>query len=246
MKSTVLGIDGSTPVLSLAVVEWRGREPRVLARWRSETGADHAALLPGVFDNVLSEAGLSDAGALDAVVVGLGPGAFTGLRVALASAKGLAYARKIPLVGASSLEAMARAAAPFAAEGELVVPLLDARKQEVYAGFYRVRAGAPVGWEQGPAEQVLSPDEVIERLRSVEGRHLFGLGFEAHREKFVAALGEQRDEPALAATPLAEHLAALAGPDLPPFAKESLFALEPRYLRGSGAERAASRRGEQR
>jgi tRNA threonylcarbamoyladenosine biosynthesis protein TsaB len=71
---------------------------------------------------------------LDAVAVGAGPGSFTGLRIGLATAKGIAFAAGVPLWMASSLAALGRAAVRRGVTG-LVVPVLDARRGEVYVGL---------------------------------------------------------------------------------------------------------------
>lgn len=71
---------------------------------------------------------------LDAIAVSLGPGSFTGLRIALSTAKGLAMAADKPLVGIPTLDALA---SQFAYSQHLICPLLDARKQEIYTALYR-------------------------------------------------------------------------------------------------------------
>ena len=94
---------------------------------------------------------------LERIVVAQGPGSYTGLRVAVATAKTLAYALKIDLVGVSSLYALA-AACP--ATG-LVVPLMDARRNHVYAGFYEK------GQAQAPDAHMAFP-EVLEKVASAQ------------------------------------------------------------------------------
>lgn len=78
------------------------------------------------------ESGFRD---LDLLAVSLGPGSFTGLRIGLATAKGLAYALGVPIVGVATLDAMASQV--LAGEGELVCPVQHARLNEVYAALYR-------------------------------------------------------------------------------------------------------------
>ncbi|HET9551516.1 MAG TPA: tRNA (adenosine(37)-N6)-threonylcarbamoyltransferase complex dimerization subunit type 1 TsaB [Anaeromyxobacteraceae bacterium] len=146
-------LDTATLTLSCALLEVEPGAVTVLAEKtehapaRPAPGATggHGARLPGALTDLLTACGrrLPD---LEAYAVGLGPGSFTGLRIGLATWKGLAYANRRPIAGASSLAAMALAAAPGAGEGALLVPLLDAKKGEVYAGFYRAEGGlvAPV------------------------------------------------------------------------------------------------------
>lgn len=97
---------------------------------------------------------------LDAVAVSLGPGSFTGLRIGMAAAKAIAMAAGKPLVGVPTLDALALACGGV---DRLVCCLLDARKQEVYAAFYRMSpTGLPV-----PAGRpaVLPPVALLERIR---------------------------------------------------------------------------------
>ena len=112
------------------------------------SGSYADALLP-VIEEMLADTG-RDKSALTAVGVTTGPGSFTGVRIGVATAKGLAWALGCELVAVTSLEAMAAALQAEAAPGtDLFVPVLDARRGEVFAGLYR-RAGAWV-------EPVLDP-----------------------------------------------------------------------------------------
>jgi tRNA threonylcarbamoyladenosine biosynthesis protein TsaB len=118
----VVALDTSTTVTSCALVE----DENVL--WEKELLEKAGDVLP---------AALGDLSAVDAVAVGLGPGSFTGLRVGLAAAKALSYARKLPIAGVSSLLALAHGQ-----EG-LVCAATDARKGELFAQFFR--DGIPQG-----------------------------------------------------------------------------------------------------
>lgn len=223
-------MEGSTPVLSLAVVE-RGGE--VLSRMRFDRGESHSRLLPGVLDELLARAGV-DLGALAGVAVGIGPGAFTGLRVILATAKGIAYARKLPLVGVSTLEALAHGVRE-APPGATLVPLLDARKREVYAGFFRREAGGLVALAPPAA---LAPQALAARLADLPAPLLlFGEGHRVYREILdEATAGRRLDRPALPRFPDAVEVARLAFERGLGAFREDLFTLEPDYLRRSDAE----------
>ena len=179
---------------------------------------------------------------VEAFAVGLGPGSFTGLRIGLATWKGLAYASQRPIAGVSSLAAMALAAVPAASEGALLVPLLDAKKGEVYAGFYlalgsRVEATAP--------EVALAPAALAERAAALraDGVRLvaFGEGLAAYREPLagLSTLAGERPPPfAEINTPPALAVARLCASALEgaPYEAAKLFALEPHYVRASEAE----------
>jgi tRNA threonylcarbamoyladenosine biosynthesis protein TsaB len=79
-------------------------------------------------------------GDLDEIVVGIGPGGFTGLRIGIATALGLGQALAIPVAGVVSLEALALGMAEHAPAGALLVPVIDAKRQEVFAAGYRTEA----------------------------------------------------------------------------------------------------------
>jgi tRNA threonylcarbamoyladenosine biosynthesis protein TsaB len=173
---------------------------------------------------------------VEGYAVGLGPGSFTGLRIGLATWKGLAYANRRPIAGASSLAAMALGAAGAVEEGTVLVPLLDARKGEVYAGFYRAAGGTV---EAVLPEAALPPPALLERVAALPGGarvRAFGEGYEAH----AGALSERlpRLVPGGAPTPHAFEVARLAAGRLleRPFDAQALFALEPHYVRQSEAE----------
>jgi tRNA threonylcarbamoyladenosine biosynthesis protein TsaB len=97
--------------------------------------------LPTAVDEVLDAAGVSF-GDLTAVAVAIGPGSFTGLRVGLSYAKGVATGGKQAIVGVSSLDALALCAGSGLPEGASIYPLIDARKGEVYTGLYHFVTGA--------------------------------------------------------------------------------------------------------
>ncbi|HSN92335.1 MAG TPA: tRNA (adenosine(37)-N6)-threonylcarbamoyltransferase complex dimerization subunit type 1 TsaB [Anaeromyxobacteraceae bacterium] len=238
----VAAVDTATLTLSCALVELRpGALPELLCDRTDRSAAPgvgpsggHGARLPGALQDLLVAVGktLPD---VEGYAVGLGPGSFTGLRIGLATWKGLAYANRRPIAGASSLAAMALGAAAEAGEGAVLVPLLDAKKGEVYAGFYRVAAGTV---EAVLPEAALSPAALLERIGALPAgtaARAFGEGYEAH----AAALdGRLPRLAAGAATPHAFQVARLAAPRLAegPFDAQALFALEPHYVRLSEAE----------
>lgn len=124
----VLALDTSTHVASIALV----RDGIVLAERESQVRAQHGESLLPMMESCFAEASvtLSDIGL---IAVGTGPGSFTGLRIALATVKGLWLAKRIPVVGVSSLRALASGVAE---KGARVVTLFDAFKGEVFAAVY--------------------------------------------------------------------------------------------------------------
>ncbi|MBI5068661.1 MAG: tRNA (adenosine(37)-N6)-threonylcarbamoyltransferase complex dimerization subunit type 1 TsaB [Deltaproteobacteria bacterium] len=239
----VAALDTATLTLSCALCELRGAEVELICE-RTEHGSakagpgatgGHGGRLPGALRDLLVAVDRK-LGEVEGYAVGLGPGSFTGLRVGLATWKGLAYANQRPIAGVSSLAALALAAVPAAPEGALLLPLLDARKGEVYAGFYR-RSGAGVEAEQPDA--ALGPQALLERAASLSlgGRTLvaFGEGYEAYRSLLGGKLPAL---PGVPATPPAHAVARLAAARLgnAAFDPAAVFALEPHYVRKSEAE----------
>ncbi|MGZ6126442.1 MAG: tRNA (adenosine(37)-N6)-threonylcarbamoyltransferase complex dimerization subunit type 1 TsaB [Myxococcales bacterium] len=138
----VLALDTSTPSTSCALLE----DDRVLREQLIGPPAKAGEVLPMA---------LGDLSGIEAVAVGLGPGSFTGLRVGLAAAKAIAWARRLPIAGASSLQALALG------EPGLVLAATEARKGELFVQPFR--DGTPLG----PVQVVLAKD-----LRLPEGARL--------------------------------------------------------------------------
>jgi len=237
----VAALDTATLTLSCALLDLIASGPPKVRCERSERApaqvpggspAGHGARLPAALNDLLVAEGL-DLAAVEGYAVGLGPGSFTGLRIGLATWKGLAYANRRPVAGVSSLAAMALAAAPAAPEGVVLVPLLDAKKGEVYAGFYRAEPGGVQALEP---EAALSPEALVARAAALPGTVLaFGEGYAA----FAGALEGRLARLATSiGTPPASAVAALAAPRLvgAGFDRQALFGLEPHYVRKSEAE----------
>lgn len=121
----ILSIETSTPICSVAIHS--DGSLRALAEI-NESGA-HAERLMLLVEEVLQKAGL-EFSQLDAIAVSEGPGSYTGLRIGVSTAKGLAFGLGKPLIGVNTLQALASAA--LLEGGELVIPVLDARRMEVY------------------------------------------------------------------------------------------------------------------
>jgi tRNA threonylcarbamoyladenosine biosynthesis protein TsaB len=218
----LLAIESATGAASAAL--WRDGE--TIALEAAEAGVSAAAaLLPGI-DRLLRRAGVGVAG-LAGFAIAIGPGSFTGLRIGVATLKGLAFGREAPVAAVSTLAALARAAG---AGPEPVVALLDARRGEVYAGAFRR------GGEQPDAclpEGVYTPEQLAAKLPP--DCRLVGEGAEQVLAPLRAALGPGvtlASETGLRARPVAELGALLLaqGAGIP------AAALTPRYLRRAEAE----------
>jgi tRNA threonylcarbamoyladenosine biosynthesis protein TsaB len=153
-----LGFDTATHATAVGLRLADGRALRARDDPAPEEHPGHATRLLAMADELLRQAGIGWS-ALDRVAVGVGPGRFTGLRVGIATARGLAQALSIELVGVSSLRVLAEAALQSAAApGEGVLAVIDARRGEAFAAAY-APAGAAGAREVG-CERPLHPHEL--------------------------------------------------------------------------------------
>jgi tRNA threonylcarbamoyladenosine biosynthesis protein TsaB len=190
----ILALDTSTLETSVAVVTGTADLPEVRAVAESQAHTRSDSLLELV-DRALGASGLALA-TLDGLAVGVGPGSFTGLRIGMATAKGLAFAAAKPLWAVSSLAALALDLDRLVdlSAGALVVPLIDARRGEVFAGFYRVERGMALPLAE---ERVLAPEalpEVAAEVARAAGLTRIvpvGDGFEAYGDVIGEALGSR-------------------------------------------------------
>ena len=147
----ILGIETATEQVGVAV----GGHEGVIARFEVTRGRRHAETLAPAIDFVLRQAGVT-IDELGCVAVDVGPGLFTGMRVGLAAAKALAQGLRIPMIGITSLDLLAFACRHT---DRLLVPVIDARKGEVFWAMYRQ---VPGGVQQvaepavGPVEDVVA------------------------------------------------------------------------------------------
>jgi tRNA threonylcarbamoyladenosine biosynthesis protein TsaB len=167
-----------------------------IAAIETRAGHRHSDLALPMMDQLLSARGLKPRD-LDAVAFGAGPGAFTGLRIACGLAQGLAVARSLPVVGISSLEALAEDSG-----AERVVACIDARMREVYYAALEFRDGR---WQEVVAAQCVAPQSL--ELPAGAGWVGCGSGFGAYGN-----LGLNRVLPEV--HPTATAVARLAAPRL--------------------------------
>jgi tRNA threonylcarbamoyladenosine biosynthesis protein TsaB len=213
----LLAIETATEACSVALwVDGAVRERFEVAPRR------HAERVLPMADELLAEAGIGKR-QLDAIAVGRGPGAFTGIRLAIAIAQGLALALDRPVVPVSTLAVLAQGAA---AAGLPVLALLDARMGEVYAGAF-------VTGEDGCAralgdEAVLPPAMVDAPAPRFAG---VGTGFGAYGGVLRERLGDALVQVAPDALPHAADLARLAARDFAAGLGVDPLAAQPVYLR---------------
>ncbi len=225
----LLAIDTSTNACSVALT----CDGELVAEYLLNQGKTMSGRLLECVDAVLGGAGLTVAD-LDSFGVALGPGSFTGLRIGVATVKGLALATGKPVVGFSSLAMLAMNLpwTPFP-----VCPMFDARKGEVYAALYDCR-GLP---EARVADCVLSPAAFLDRI---SGTTIFiGEGAIRYRELIETRLGGcALFAPSSFNPPRASSGALLAADALRRGNAASLATLSPVYIRPSEAELAKLKR----
>jgi tRNA threonylcarbamoyladenosine biosynthesis protein TsaB len=160
----VLGLDTATPSTVAGVL----REGAVFEVRDDPAPGErpaHAARLLGAAEEALAAAGVGWDD-VTRLAVGVGPGSFTGLRIGIATARGLAQARNIPVTGVSTLEALARGA-----EAPLVLAVLDARRGEAFAAAWLTlnqgSGGRGLIRVEGFAPAALSPEALAERVRAM-------------------------------------------------------------------------------
>ena len=224
----ILAIDTASRSCSVAVIN----DDVLMAELTDVSGQTHSRHLMGLVARVVAMS-VKRIGDIDGYAVTRGPGSFTGLRIGISTAKGLAEATGRPLVGVSSLEALAW---PVYQAEATILPMLDARRKEVYAAGYTRRKGVlkPLG-----PERALAPEAAAE---GVAGACLLvGDGALAYEARLRAVLGE-RMQLALPFqnTIRASTVAFLARERLTAAVDERLT-LTPRYLRPSYADEGRHR-----
>jgi len=152
----------------------------IVAEMSRAADRSHVASLPGLVKQVLAAAAV-ELDTLDGVAVSIGPGSFTGLRIGLALAKGLAYAGGVPLVPVPTLEALAWAAG--GEPGASVCAAIDARKGEIYAARFAIATdGAPLrqtpdrAWDAHELAASLPAGTIVVGDADAEYGALFGSG----------------------------------------------------------------------
>jgi tRNA threonylcarbamoyladenosine biosynthesis protein TsaB len=149
----ILALDSATAACSVALF---GDENVVARRYR-ELARGHAEILMPMVRDVMDEAGVGF-NAVDLIAVTVGPGSFTGLRIGLAAARGLALAAGKPLLGVTTLEAVATAVPAAERSGRTVMATLDSKRDDVFAQFFDADLAAV------SAPIAASPEELASRV----------------------------------------------------------------------------------
>jgi tRNA threonylcarbamoyladenosine biosynthesis protein TsaB len=222
----ILGIESATARIGCAI----GGHEGVLAQFEMTRGRRHAeTLVPAIrFTCQQADIALDE---ISVVAVDVGPGLFTGLRVGLATAKALAHALRVPVIGIASLDLVAF---PVRYTSRMIVTVLDARRGELYYAYYRQ---SPGGVQRVSDYLLGTPDDIVSELLAVSHQDLLLVGDGAlrYRDRFSDIRNVEFAEQWLAhpsAAPLVQlaHARALREDWVNP------WDLEPLYLRKPDAE----------
>ncbi|HZD60170.1 MAG TPA: tRNA (adenosine(37)-N6)-threonylcarbamoyltransferase complex dimerization subunit type 1 TsaB [Anaerolineae bacterium] len=224
----ILAFDTSSPVLSVAVADGE----KTIEEETMWLPRGHMAKLIPVIDTLLERSGYS-VGDINAVIIGSGPGSYTGLRIGMVMARAFAQLLEAPIIGIPSADAVA----VRNIRGKSVIcPVIDAKRGEVYTALYRDVDGTIDRFTEFTA---ISPDELTELLQA-EGyeRIIFaGDAVKLYGDVFAGALGGRAEfAPEDDWWPRASDLVNLARPRLRAGQFDELYQLTPIYVRLSQAE----------
>ncbi len=227
-STPILAFDTSGSFCSVAVRTAGG----VVVHRESDGAGDHFERLPGLVQEVMSEADIA-ASELAEIRVGIGPGSFTGLRIGMSFAKGLSVAARVALRGLSTFEGMAWAVCDqLNLDGQQDILIVsDARRQEVFWGAYR--------WGSNRMEVIAAPS--IAPLSAVSEwykQHPQGVVVTPLLEHGLEGLGMLRVVPQIA-----QGLLKVECPRAKGFVLQDVAILEPTYLREVAAKSIAERAG---
>lgn len=223
----VLGIEAATPVASVAVAT----EGKIIAGRMINNRRTHSVNLLPMMRDVLLDAGV-DKGDLTGIAVSTGPGSFTGLRIGMSTARTLAQVLNLPVVGVSTLDALAY---PLKGYVGIICPLLNARKSEVYTALYQ---------EDEQGQRCLLPgfatgiEPLMELLMSYSERVTFlGDGVSEYRNFIIESIGDRaRFAPQCLSYPRGAAVAELGLAMFESGAGQDPLTLLPHYVRPSEAE----------
>ncbi|NLY66806.1 MAG: tRNA (adenosine(37)-N6)-threonylcarbamoyltransferase complex dimerization subunit type 1 TsaB [Tissierellia bacterium] len=223
----VLAVDTSTVIATCAVME----DENMLGEYSLNQKMSHSENLVPMIKEVLDSLNLKVSD-IDLFAVAVGPGSFTGLRIGIATMKAFAHVYDKPIVGVSTLEALAF---NLSFNG-LIVPIIDARRNRVYTGIYK--------WEKGLLKNIMEPtameiDSLLEiLLKEDEPIMMNGNGVSIHREYIKDRLGDK----VYFAKNIHNNCRALSIAELALEKKDHMegvnyYNLVPEYLRESQAQR---------
>ena len=220
----ILAVDTATTSCSVAIVD----QTSLISEFTIDREETHSKHLMDMIMTVTRMSGINFSD-LDGFTVTRGPGSFTGLRIGISTIKGLAMASEKPVVGVSSLETLALQASY---SQDLICPILDARKGEVYFSRYRFQKGH---LKRQTKERVAPPDKAVDNLK--ESCLFVGNGALLYKEMILEKMGEFASfAPMIQNTIRASTLAYLSMAKFENNDTDDVEKIEPYYIRKSDAE----------
>lgn len=177
--AVILNIDTSTTVCSVSL----GAEGMIMKHYEDFNGQNHASLLSDFIKGCLDFLREKQID-LQAIAVSLGPGSYTGLRIGLSEAKGLAYSLDIPLIGISTLKLMTTSvmfSGIEIAEDTIFIPMIDARRMEVYTAAYNLALQELLS----PQPMILDNESYNELISTGHPIFVFGNGSEKAKQVLI-------------------------------------------------------------
>ena len=224
----ILAFDSTAKAASCAVCDG----DKLLALYNIDNGLTQSELLLPMAESMLKnlKLGWDDIGLLACAV---GPGSFTGVRIGVSLVKGIAFGKNIPCVSVSTLDELAE---NLAGLDGIIVPCMDARRQQVYTATYKGTGGK---LEKLTADRAIAISELAEELKEYNGTpiYLVGDGYETARRGVLAAGVEVKDTPPLLICENAYSVARVALRKYEAGEYESDLEIAPTYLRMPQAER---------
>lgn len=227
----ILALDTSTMTATCAVIE----DDKLLGEYSLSQDMTHSERLVPMIKEILDNLSLKIKD-IDLYGVGIGPGSFTGLRIGAATIKSFAHIFDKPVVGVSTLEAMAYNL-PY---NDIVVPMIDARRNRVYTGIYT--------WENEKLEEVMAPtvlpiEEIVDQLKKYEEVVINGNGSLLHKEFIKEELKDKVKFSTIGQNmPRASSFAELAKIKYDIGQIDDYYTLAPDYLRESQAQRELNKK----
>lgn len=223
----ILCLDSATESATAAIID----EDKLLGEIIFNYKKQHSVIMMPMIDKLLKNTDLT-INDIDGFVVSKGPGSFTGLRIGMATIKGLVQANEKPFISISSLDALANNL--YFADG-IICPIMDALRGNVYTNFYRMDNSSLISIEE---PQILSLEELIEKVKSFNTKVYFiGDGTFKFKEKLLASIDNISFAPTHLNLVRASALGELGIKLLKEGKKEDIFTSAPIYLRASQAER---------
>lgn len=229
----ILSIDSSGSCATVAVLRDEKLEAEIFLNHKMQ----HSVVLFPMIERVLEmlELKIED---IDAVAVSGGPGSFTGLRIGVAAAKGIAQGGNKKFIGVSSLDAMAFQQIGFKG---IICPIMDALRDNVYTALYTFEMGELFKIDDYDA---LHMDELLSKLKDRDENVMFcGDAVSMHRDRIINALGDRAFFAPLSTNmPRAASIGEIALKRLKDGQEDDIYTYSPIYLRKSQAEREYERK----